>query len=105
MFELADRPSCLFNGVHQKLNIILLQKETNSKQQSLYTSNYVHWYKEEKKSVFKSINYIRNNFPTKNFYYKIGNEIEHSIISKLISSDKSLLENLSLKKKPNIRYG
>ena len=58
----ADRPSCLFNGVHQKLNIILLQKETNSKQQSLYTSNYVHWYKEEKKSVFKSINYIRKQF-------------------------------------------
>ena len=53
----ADRPSCLFNGVHQKLNIILLQKETNSKQQSLYTSNYVHWYKEEKKVFLSRLTY------------------------------------------------
>ena len=94
----ADRPSCLFNGVHQKLNIILLQKETNSKQQNLYTSNYLHWYKEEKKSVFKSINYTSNNFSTKNFYYKVGNDIEKSIIDKLTRSKKGLLENLSLSK-------
>ena len=91
----ADRPSCLFNGVHQKLNIILLQKSSSSIKKNLYTSSYYHWYKNEKHELFKSIRYTKNNFYNINYYYKIGNSIEKNIISKLISSNISLLDNVS----------
>lgn len=90
----ADRPSCLFNGVHQKLNIILLEKEKKSKSITLYTSNYIHWYKEDKNEIFTNIFYKENNFETSDFIFKTGNEIEVSIINKIsFSKNHNILSN------------
>ena len=47
----ADRPGCLFSGVHQKLNIILGSVNGSGE---LYTSNYQYWYKEERKNLFEN---------------------------------------------------
>ncbi len=90
----ADRPSCLFNGVHQKLNIILLEKQTSQSTKKVYTTNYLHWYAESKDEIYNDIHYKENKFVTSDFLFKIGNQIEESIIQKLcFSSRKSLVEN------------
>ena len=90
----ADRPSCLFNGVHQKLNIILLEKQTSQSTKKIYTTNYLHWYSENKDEIYNDIHYKENKFDTTDFLFKIGNEIEENIIQKLcFSSQKSLAEN------------
>lgn len=88
----ADRPACLFNGVHQKLNIIFLEKNEGVKCK-LYTSNYEHWYKEEQQELFKNLNYTENTLQSKDFLYKIGNRTEFKIIQKLTQQHKSILEN------------
>ena len=44
----ADRPDCLFNGVHQKLNIVIAKKGTG--ETKTFTSNYQYWYKNERKN-------------------------------------------------------
>lgn len=92
----ADRPSCLFNGVHQKLNIVLLQKSRNCKNINHYTSSYIHWYSSEKEELFNNIKYCKNEYYNPDYLFKIGNDIEKSIISKITSKHKKpLLANIS----------
>ncbi|NOX21206.1 MAG: SAM-dependent methyltransferase, partial [Nitrospirae bacterium] len=45
----ADRPGTLFNGVHQKLSIIINQKDSK-KQCVLFTTSYRHWYSKNNKN-------------------------------------------------------
>ena len=71
----GDRPSCLFSGVHQKLNIIIAK---NGKGGCLFTSSYFHWYKDEREELFSKIKFIRNKKKL-----KIGTNIEKSIVSKV----------------------
>ena len=47
----SDRPGTLFNGVHQKLSIIIGRRK-DSKYTSIYTTSYKHWYEEERKIYF-----------------------------------------------------
>jgi hypothetical protein len=92
----ADRPSCLFNGVHQKLNIILLEKERINKSVNHYTSSYIHWYSNEKDNLFNKINYSKNDFYQSDYLFKVGNDTERSIINKIVSINKKpLLANIS----------
>ena len=79
----ADRPDCLFNGVHQKLNIIIFKK-TKSKKQRL-VSNYKHWYKEERKELLNGREVLESNYKLK-FIPKIGNEIEKNIFEKVFTN-------------------
>ncbi len=89
----ADRPSCLFNGVHQKLNILLLEKNTSSSLSNIYTTSYQHWYNDERNDIFKQISYIENNLSSDDFFYKIGNKTEREIIKKITNpNNKSLLD-------------
>lgn len=93
----ADRPSSLFNGVHQKLNIILLEKKSNNQKSNLYTTSYIHWYKEEKDTIFSNISYVKNDFNTNDYFFKIGNSTEKEIIKKLcFNNNESLLPNQKL---------
>lgn len=85
----ADRPGTLFNGVHQKLTIIILEKGRENALQ-LYTSRYYHWYKSEREELFKRIKYVKNNFKNDDFYYKIGSKIEKSIIKKIMKKNISI---------------
>ncbi|MDR2104552.1 MAG: N-6 DNA methylase [Deferribacteraceae bacterium] len=80
IFNFADRPSCLFAGVHQKLSIIIAHKaEGNHK---VYTSNYTYWYKNERKGLFDKLTLTENNY-TAAFYPKLSSELEIKIYSKL----------------------
>lgn len=79
----ADRPSCLFTRVHQKLSI-LFAYESKSKH-TLLVSNYRYWYRDERKSLFDNISCIEQ--PKKlnylNCYCKISKPIEINILNKI----------------------
>jgi len=82
----ADRPSSLFLGVHQKLNIVIGRKNTNQAKTRVFTSSYLHWNKSNSHLLYNDIQYIENNISTDNqFYYKIGNKIEKEIILKILN--------------------
>ena len=82
LLNFADRPDCLFSGVHQKLTILIFRLGNGEKE--IYSSNYKHWYKEERKELLngREINKIEN-YDITNFIPKIGNRIEDNIYKKL----------------------
>jgi len=100
----ADRPSCLFTGVHQKLSILITRKGKET--HTVYTSNYKHWYKEERDTIFNDVQIIENPLITKEYYPKLSNSLEISIykkihtqgfdnlLSHLVSSGNSIFVNM-----------
>lgn len=73
----ADRPGCLFTGVHQRLTIFFASiGEGNCRK---FTSSYKFWYKAERDTLFKSIDFIENH---NDLMPKIGTNIENSIFVK-----------------------
>ena len=82
LLNFADRPDCLFTGVHQKLTILIFRLGDGNKE--IYSSNYKHWYKEERKELLngREINKIKN-YDIVNYIPKVGNKIEESIYKKV----------------------
>lgn len=87
ILNFADRPDCLFDGVHQKLNILIIQK--GKEKNRIYTSNYKHWYNEERKQLLngREVRLCKYNFDE--FIPKIGNKIEESIFDKVLCKNKN----------------
>ena len=85
----ADRPGCIFKGVHQRLTIFFSNKSKNECE--LYTSSYKYWYNDERNNLFKNILYIRNNDLER--VPKIGNIIENNILKK-VNNTKNVLLNI-----------
>lgn len=83
----ADRPGCLFSGVHQRLAIFFASIGENECRK--FTSSYCFWYKDERKKLFKSLDFIENN---NSALPKIGNSIENSIYVKDRICSSSLFE-------------
>jgi len=81
ILSFADRPDCLFTGVHQKLNILIARK--SRREHILFTSNYKHWYKEERAELLNGCEVKGNAHNTSLFIPKIGNEFEESIYRKV----------------------
>ena len=82
----ADRPGCIFKGVHQRLTIFFADK--SSDKCNLFTSSYQYWYNGERDNLFNNIKYIENNDLTN--LPKIGNKVEKGILSKVNKIDNVL---------------
>lgn len=54
----ADRPACLFNGVHQKLTIMFASIE-NDKEHAVYSTQYYHWTKDEQLGLMDKLTYTK----------------------------------------------
>lgn len=98
----ADRPDCLFDGVHQKLSILFGIKGQGKC--ISYTSSYYHWYNSERR-------YLLNNckiFPSHQrdqYIPKIGNVYEDSIFEKICNvKGESLLSLLNTQNKQSSVY-
>lgn len=89
ILNFGDRPDCLFQGVHQKLNILIGRK--GRKEHKLFTSNYKHWYKEERKILLNGCEIKENHYHNNTFIPKIGNGIEDGIYKKITTSSKNNL--------------
>lgn len=82
VMNFADRPDCLFSCVHQKLSIIIAQK--NSEFKGILTSSYNYWYQSERKLLFDNISLWRTNVNNDAYWPKVGNKIDNSIYSKFL---------------------
>lgn len=82
LLSFADRPDCLFSGVHQKLNILLAKKQKSNKH-DVFTSDYIYWYKNQRNSLFDSLNVSLNLFTNDSYYPKLGNDLEQKIYHKI----------------------
>lgn len=87
ILNFADRPDCLFDGVHQKLNILIAQK--GNTKNKIYTSNYKHWYNEERKKLLNGREVRLSKYNFEQFIPKIGNDIEESIFDKIYAKNKN----------------
>lgn len=90
VLNFADRPDCLFDGVHQKLTILLGVKGKNKC--NVYSSSYYHWYCDERDKLLNNATIL----PVKsknNYIPKIGTNYEYSIFEKILSAKgKTILE-------------
>lgn len=76
----SNRPAKLFQGVEQRLTIIIYD---NSTKVSIKTSSYKHWYEVERQNIFNTLSYGNSFVHKNNIVYKIGNKLENSIINKI----------------------
>lgn len=91
----SDRPGCLFNGVHQKLSILIGNKKKNNLSKNRFlTTDYLHWYSNEIDELFKDISYFESDLIYSDFTLKVGAERGNNILNKVSKKfSKSLLDN------------
>lgn len=92
LLSFADRPDCLFDGVHQKLNILIAKK--GKKNHQIYTSNYKHWYHSERGKLLNGREVKELSYSFEQFIPKIGNKIEESIFNKIYTEKKNNIYDL-----------
>ena len=76
----ADRPSCLFLGVHQILTIFIASNNGNNSCTS-FSGYFNHWLEQEREMLFKRLTYVSFDTP----FLKLGKPIEISISNKIKS--------------------
>ena len=79
----ADRPDCLFSGVHQKLNILIAQVQSDNKK--VLTSSYNYWYQSERTKLFDNIKLVATRKDNNDYWPKVGNVIEKQLYSKFLN--------------------
>lgn len=83
----ADRPGCLFSGVHQKLNILICSNQSSNKK--IYTSGYNYWNKNERSKLLSNLTLFENKFHQKKFIPKLSNALEANIFNKIFTENKT----------------
>ena len=81
LMNFADRPDCLFCGVHQKLTIILAQNTPMSN--GVYSTKYNHWYKTERELIFTNLSLSKVDPTDVGYWPKLGDSIAASIYNKI----------------------
>lgn len=101
LINYADRPDCLFTGVHQKLTILICSNFTEKTE--IYTSGYNYWYKNERKNLLTDKELVLSDYTKLCYVPKIANATEKFIFDKILAkkNDKSFL-NLSKNGQPNL---
>ena len=88
----AIRPAKLFDGVDQRIAIIIGK---NCDESNIFSTKYHHWYFEEREALFYSLKYTKiNDLILENIIPKIGEPISLAIINKLTSQKPSILQFL-----------
>lgn len=90
VLNFADRPDCLFDGVHQKLTIVIGVKAKNNCK--VYSSSYHYWYSKERKDLLNNMK-VFPIVPIDKYIPKIGSQLEQNIFNKIIQVEgKNLYE-------------
>ena len=81
----SNRPGKLFDGVEQRLTICLGEVRGNPKFE-YYSSEYQHWYKEERDNLFSRLTYCKHSHSSSHSYiHKAGLAITGQILLKLMT--------------------
>lgn len=83
LLNFADRPDCLFSGVHQKLTIVMAQKTKDL--EGIYTSKYNHWYKTERETLFSNLPLEQIPVFDNRYWPKLGDATATAIYEKILS--------------------
>ena len=102
VMNFADRPDCLFSCVHQKLSIIIAQK--NSEYKGILSSSYHYWYRSERKTLFDYIGLAITNTSNKAYWPKVGNRIEICIYNKFLKLKGNDILSLDIKDESSNLY-
>lgn len=101
LLNYADRPDCLFTGVHQKLTILISSNSTDKLE--LYTSGYNYWYKSERTTLLSNKKSVLLDDNKYCFIPKLSNKTEKAIFEKIIANKKDpTFLNLSKDKQSNL---
>lgn len=93
----ADRPACLFNGVHQKLTI-MFASVGNGMEHSVYSTQYYHWTKDEQFDLMDNLMYTKVPLLQKVGIPKVSTNLMLRILQAVSEEyDTSLLDNCSSK--------
>ena len=84
VLSFADRPDCLFAGVHQKLCLVWAHKGEGPHR--LFTSHYRHWYKAERAALFDHCPLIENPYAEDRVWPKMANEVEQNLFARLYTT-------------------
>ena len=91
VMNFADRPDCLFSCVHQKLTILLAQK--NAEYKGALSSSYKYWYQAERAKLFDGISLAPTRCDNAAFWPKLGNKTEVALYNKFAKiSGQSILD-------------
>lgn len=91
VMNFADRPDCLFTSVHQKLTILIAQK--NSSYKGVLSSSYKYWYQAERGRLFDGISLVPTKNDNNTFWPKLGNRSEVALYNKFTAiKGKSILD-------------
>ena len=83
LLNFADRPDCLFSGVHQKLTIVMAQKTKTI--EGIYTSKYNHWYRSERETLFCNLSLEKIHVFDNRYWPKLGDSTGTAIYKKILS--------------------
>lgn len=93
----ADRPACLFNGVHQKLTIMFASLG-KSKEHAVYSTQYYHRTKEEQLDLMESLTYTKVPLLHKVGVPKVSTNLMCRVLQAVSEKyDTGLLDNCSSK--------
>ena len=88
----ADRPGCLFSGVHQKLSIFLFHGEGDG----FYTTDFVHWNADARPDLLAMLAYQKQPMPAGGAIWpKFGREIELRILDKIARRKRGIINALA----------
>lgn len=90
VLNFADRPDCLFHGVHQKLTLFISKKNNVN---HIYSSIYYYWYKSERKDLLDKCKVFYSGINKESYIPKIGNKIEKGIFKKITENKGNSLIN------------
>lgn len=98
----AWRPAHLFDNVSRALTIFVAHK-TESKHN--YCTNYIKWRTEYRNILFPCVWFVEYSIKRNSFWMpKFGNEMEKSILSKILSSDSSISYFISPQGRSKVYY-
>ena len=88
----ADRPGCVFVGVHQKLSIFLFHGEGDG----FYSTDFVHWNTNTRPNLLAMLAYQKQPMPVGGAIWpKIGEEIELRILEKIAHRKQGIINALA----------
>jgi hypothetical protein len=101
----ADRPSCLFTGVHQIISICILKKSVGAKY-SLESAGFNHWWKEEREYLLTRVSYVNaTDAILENTWGKYSTNLELKIIAKIKAKKLNIPSYFSKYGKPLVITG
>jgi hypothetical protein len=101
-----DRPSKLFDGIHDaRITISISQKSLKTEKSKVYVTPYEKWCKEERECLFQLLSYsVSKQHEILGCFPKISSSIESEIISKLVSCEHKFVDLIADDKTENNIY-